>query len=177
MTHRKPSARTSTRLRRGDPQGAAQYLGNGTPDEDFIDSNTRITSVNSTRNSDGSYKVAVDMHTSKGEYFETFTVAPTAERLANPGQNRDQALAAIAAQQLPDVLTDGELGGERRYERCGCEERELRLAHSREAYIEKNERGEHRNRAGEQPRDPKEARSADAMRSNSRAEARQNTGA
>jgi len=64
-------------LRRGDPQAAAVYLGNGVPDEDFIDSNTRISSVNSTRNNDGSYKVAVDMQTSKGEYYETFIVAPT----------------------------------------------------------------------------------------------------
>jgi hypothetical protein len=64
-------------LRRGDPQTAAQYLGNGVPDEDFIDSGTRITSVNSTRNTDGSYKVDVDMQTSKGEYYETFVVAST----------------------------------------------------------------------------------------------------
>jgi hypothetical protein len=62
-------------LRRGDPQTAATYLGNGAPDEDFIDASTRITSVNTTRNPDGSYKVAVDMQTSKGEYYETFIVA------------------------------------------------------------------------------------------------------
>jgi cytoskeletal protein RodZ len=64
-------------LRRGDPQSAATYLGNGVPDEDFIDAQTRITSLNSTRNSDGSYKVAVDMQTGKGEYYETFIVAGT----------------------------------------------------------------------------------------------------
>lgn len=62
-------------LRRGDPAAASTYLGNGVPDESFIDSATRINSVSSTKNSDGSYKVAVDMHTGRGEYYETFTVA------------------------------------------------------------------------------------------------------
>lgn len=62
-------------LRRGDPATASSYLGNGVPDESFIDSATRISSINATRNSDGSYKVAVDMRTAKGEYYETFTVA------------------------------------------------------------------------------------------------------
>lgn len=66
-------------LRRGDPTGAAVYLGNGVPDEDFVDENTRVVSVNSTRNADGSYKVAVDMQTNKGEYYETFVVASTAD--------------------------------------------------------------------------------------------------
>jgi hypothetical protein len=64
-------------LRRGDPQGAAVYLGNGVPDESFIDGNTRIAGINSTRNSDGSYKVDVDMKTPNGEYYETFVVAST----------------------------------------------------------------------------------------------------
>ncbi len=64
-------------LRRGDPQSAASYLGNGVPDESFIDGNTRIASINSTRNSDGSYKVEVNMKTSQGEYNETFVVAST----------------------------------------------------------------------------------------------------
>lgn len=64
-------------LRRGDPQSAQTYLGNGVPDEAFIDGNTRISSINSTRNSDGSYKVDVDMKTSQGEYYETFVVAST----------------------------------------------------------------------------------------------------
>lgn len=54
------------------------YLGNGVPDEDFIDENTRITGMSSTRNADGSYKVAVNMQTAKGEYYETFVVAPSA---------------------------------------------------------------------------------------------------
>ncbi|MFN2449302.1 MAG: hypothetical protein ABR508_05840 [Candidatus Baltobacteraceae bacterium] len=63
-------------LKRGDPQAASAYLGNGTPDEDFIDGATRITSLTSTRNSDGSYKVAVTLQTVKGRYGETFVVAP-----------------------------------------------------------------------------------------------------
>lgn len=54
------------------------YLGNGTPDEGFINSATHITSMTSTPNGDGSYKVEVDMKTSQGEYYETFTVSPTA---------------------------------------------------------------------------------------------------
>lgn len=62
-------------LRSGDPATASTYLGNGSPDETFIDSSTRITSISESANGDGSYKVAVDMHTSKGEYYETFTVA------------------------------------------------------------------------------------------------------
>jgi hypothetical protein len=62
-------------LRRGDPAAASAYLGNGSPDESFIDSAARITSITSTPNGDGSYKVAVDMQTSNGEYYETFTVA------------------------------------------------------------------------------------------------------
>jgi hypothetical protein len=64
-------------LKRGDPQAAALYLGNGSPDEDFINENTRISSVSSTPNGDGSFKVAVDMQTVNGEYFETFIVAQT----------------------------------------------------------------------------------------------------
>lgn len=62
-------------LRRGDPATASTYLGNGSPDETFIDASTRIASISSSRNSDGSYKVSVDMRTSGGEYYETFTVA------------------------------------------------------------------------------------------------------
>lgn len=64
-------------LRRGDPQAAAAYLGNGVPDEAFIDGSTRITGLTSTRNSDGSYKVGVNLQTPKGEYYETFLVAPS----------------------------------------------------------------------------------------------------
>ncbi len=62
-------------LRRGDPQAAASYLANGSPDEAFIDANTRITNLTSTSDADGSTKVAVNMQTGKGEYFETFIVA------------------------------------------------------------------------------------------------------
>jgi hypothetical protein len=62
-------------LERGDPQTAATYLANGTPDESFIDANTRITSITSTDNGDGTYKVRADLQTSGGEYVETFTVA------------------------------------------------------------------------------------------------------
>jgi hypothetical protein len=64
-------------LKSGDPQSAAMYLGNGSPDESFINGNTHINSITSTPNGDGSYKVAVDMKTSAGEYYETFTVAET----------------------------------------------------------------------------------------------------
>lgn len=62
-------------LRRGDPAAASDYLGNGTPDEAFIDSGTRISSISESPNGDGSYKVSVDMQTGKGEFYETFTVA------------------------------------------------------------------------------------------------------
>lgn len=62
-------------LRRGDPTTASSYLGNGVPDESFIDSATHITSISESPNGDGSYKVSVDMRTDKGEYYETFTVA------------------------------------------------------------------------------------------------------
>jgi hypothetical protein len=62
-------------LRRGDPGTASTFLGNGSPDEAFIDSNTHITSISQSPNGDGSYKVSVDMQTAKGEYYETFTVA------------------------------------------------------------------------------------------------------
>jgi hypothetical protein len=65
-------------LRGGDPQTAASYLANGSPDEAFIDSATRITGLTSTRESDGSYDVSVTMDTSKGAYRETFVVVPSA---------------------------------------------------------------------------------------------------
>ena len=64
-------------LERGDPQAAASYLGNGAPDEAFINSQTRIRSMTETPNSDGTSKVEVVMQTSQGEYFETFEVAPS----------------------------------------------------------------------------------------------------
>ena len=62
-------------LRDGNPAQAATYLGNGSPDETFIDSTTRIVSISESANGDGSYKVSADMQTSKGEYYETFIVA------------------------------------------------------------------------------------------------------
>lgn len=62
-------------LRDGNPAQASSYLGNGSPDESFIDSATRISSISQSPNGDGSYKVSVDMQTAKGEYYETFTVA------------------------------------------------------------------------------------------------------
>lgn len=66
-------------LERGDVQAATGYLGNGSPDEGFIGSDTRITSLSSSRNADGSYRVAVTMHTSQGVYSEVFIVASTPE--------------------------------------------------------------------------------------------------
>ena len=66
-------------LRRGDPGAAGAYLGNGSPDEGFIDPQTRITSLTSVANADGSYKVEVDMQTSHGEYYETFQVASSSD--------------------------------------------------------------------------------------------------
>jgi hypothetical protein len=62
-------------LRDGNPAQASSYLGNGSPDEAFIDSTTRIVSISESANGDGSYKVSADMQTPKGEYYETFIVA------------------------------------------------------------------------------------------------------
>lgn len=62
-------------LRAGNPEQASTYLGNGSPDETFIDSSTRIVSISESANGDGSYKVSADMQTTKGEYYETFIVA------------------------------------------------------------------------------------------------------
>ena len=78
-------------LKRGDPSAAAAYLGNGSPDEGFIDAQTRITSLTSSANGDGSYKVQVTMQTAQGAYSETFDVASGA------GGNRilDKAATAV----------------------------------------------------------------------------------
>lgn len=65
-------------LQRGDPQSAAALLGNGSPDEGFIDGQTRIESVSETSNADGSARVNVVMQTSQGKMLETFDVAPAA---------------------------------------------------------------------------------------------------
>ena len=62
-------------LMRGDPQTASSYLGNGSPDETFINSQTRIQSIAETVNTDGSSSVLVVMQTPAGEYRETFEVA------------------------------------------------------------------------------------------------------
>jgi pyruvate/2-oxoglutarate dehydrogenase complex dihydrolipoamide acyltransferase (E2) component len=61
-------------LARGDESSAASYLMSGLPTEKFMTPGSRITSVNSAKNSDGSYKVTADVQTPNGEYFETFTV-------------------------------------------------------------------------------------------------------
>jgi len=74
-------------LRRGDPAAAGTYLGNGAPDESFIDASTRVTNVNTTRNADGSYQIAVSMQTSQGAYNETFVVVNTANGARILGKN------------------------------------------------------------------------------------------
>ena len=65
-------------LKRGDPQTAASYLGNGAPDESFINSQTRILNVTETPNADGSSMVEVQMQTGDGEVSESFQVASSA---------------------------------------------------------------------------------------------------
>ena len=66
-------------LRSGDPQTAGSYLGNGSPDEGFINSSTHIVSMHTAREADGSYVVAVTMSTTSGNYLETFDVSATAD--------------------------------------------------------------------------------------------------
>ncbi len=66
-------------LRGGDPQTAASYLGNGSPDEGFINSSTHIVSMHTARDADGSFVVAVTMSTPRGNYLETFNVSATAD--------------------------------------------------------------------------------------------------
>lgn len=66
-------------LKRGDPQGASSYLGNGVPDESFIDAQTRVVNISQTVNGDGSEKVEVQLQTSQGAYSESFQVAPSAD--------------------------------------------------------------------------------------------------
>jgi hypothetical protein len=66
-------------LRSGDPQTAASYLGNGSPDESFIHASTHIVSMHSAREADGSYVVAVTMSTPDGNYLETFDVSAAAD--------------------------------------------------------------------------------------------------
>lgn len=64
-------------LRRGDPQGAAVYLGNGSPDESFIDAHTRVVGMNTALQADGTYVIAVTMQTTQGRLTEIFNVAST----------------------------------------------------------------------------------------------------
>jgi len=66
-------------LRSGDPQTAASYLGNGSPDESFIHASTHIVSMHSARDADGSYVVAVTLSTPSGNYMETFNVSSAAD--------------------------------------------------------------------------------------------------
>lgn len=64
-------------MKAGNLTRAQQFLGNGSPDESFISSSTRIASITSKPNADGSFNVAADMRASGTEYYETFVVAPT----------------------------------------------------------------------------------------------------
>ncbi len=63
-------------LSRGDTGTARTFLANGSmPTEaSFMDASAHIDSLRETKNSDGSYAVAADVMTSKGEYYITFTV-------------------------------------------------------------------------------------------------------
>ena len=61
-------------LARGDDSSATSYLMTGLPSEKFIGPGAKITSINTTKNDDGSYKVTADIQTQSGEYFETFKV-------------------------------------------------------------------------------------------------------
>jgi hypothetical protein len=61
-------------LARGDQSTAAGYLTSGLPNESYLSPSAKIQSINSDKNSDGSYKVTADVTTPKGEYFETFRV-------------------------------------------------------------------------------------------------------
>lgn len=61
-------------LARGDESSAASYLSAGLPTEKFMSPDAKVTSVTSTKNGDGSFKVSADIQTPTGEYFETFTV-------------------------------------------------------------------------------------------------------
>ncbi len=66
-------------LRSGDPQTAASYLGNGSPDESFINSSAHIVSMHTAREADGSFVVAVTLSTPSGSYLETFDVSSAAD--------------------------------------------------------------------------------------------------
>ncbi|HZT11908.1 MAG TPA: hypothetical protein VFA29_03865 [Candidatus Baltobacteraceae bacterium] len=66
-------------LVRGDPQSAAAYLGNGVPDESFIDGSARIEAISQTPHADGSSTVSVELRTNSGRYRENFEVAAAAD--------------------------------------------------------------------------------------------------
>ena len=61
-------------LSRGDEPSAASYLMTGLPNEKFMGPAARITSLNSIKNADGTFKVTADIQTTSGEYFETFNL-------------------------------------------------------------------------------------------------------
>jgi len=62
-------------LAHGNTAEARSYLVQGEPTESsFMDSSAQITSIRNTLNSDGTYKVDVDLTTSGGEYYVTFAV-------------------------------------------------------------------------------------------------------
>jgi hypothetical protein len=63
-------------LARGDSSTATGYLANGLPTETFINPNVtvNVSDMRTNRNSDGSYNVTAQITTSKGTYFESFTL-------------------------------------------------------------------------------------------------------
>lgn len=75
-------------LKRGDEVGAYAALGGlpgdkglSLPEESFVDSNARITSVRSTRSEDGSATVELEIAAAKGTYFGTYHVIQNAKGL------------------------------------------------------------------------------------------------
>jgi hypothetical protein len=63
-------------LARGDRAAATAYLANGTPSENFMNSDAHVQSIRSASNGGQSYTVTADVQTASGEYYITFTVAP-----------------------------------------------------------------------------------------------------
>lgn len=65
-------------LASGRPQAAAAYLANGSPDQDsFVDAGSRIGSISSSRNTNGTYHVDANVVTASGTYAMSFTVSAT----------------------------------------------------------------------------------------------------
>ena len=63
----------------GDEPAASAALGRsgqtgGLSEERFLDAQSRVTSVVATPNANGTYKVEAEIVTSKGTYYDTFTV-------------------------------------------------------------------------------------------------------